>query len=545
MVPRIELTLHVAHNESYEATKAIHRRVNLKIKGTGNSKKNQHRLELVREKQVTARFGLREMTKIGGAPLLLKLERGAELVAGAAACLRDPRVSWQITHKFVQLLWQRVLLICCGYEDAVDGQLLSHDPGLELALGFEPILQASMCRFENRMSAANCYRLAVWLVWDYIAKRKEIPKRIRLDFDGSCIPTRGQQQGSSYRKYYDTQMYFPLFVFDEDGVLITAILRQGEAVESMTTVPVLKRLVRAFRSAWGAVDILVVMDAGFADPKIYDWCEDEGKEGGSGVVHYLIKLKNTGGGLRSYSQKMAMAAKVGFTKRHGEAKYDGTKTTKNDVLKEIRKREDKAERKEGMRDHNDRVVHVYGEFMNRTGKGGKCKKQWRQPRKILVSCVHDDWGGRRFFWVTNIVGEDAEYLINEVYSSRGNAELGIRDMKSMRCDKLSCESFIANQSRLLFHVLAQRLLLKFRELLPPSFKSCSLETIREQFIRIPALIEDKARTTDLLWSGSFPYKNQMHALCQRLVQQVPANKDWLVLFVSFIKTLKAKQLAAA
>jgi hypothetical protein len=454
-------------------------------------------------------------------------------------------LSHLIKNEFFQLLWQRVLLICCGYEDAVDGQLLSHDPGLKLALGFEPILQASMCRFENRMSAANCYRLAAWLVLDYIAKKKEIPKRIRLDFDGSCIPTRGQQQGSSYRKYYDTQMYFPLFVFDEDGVLLTAILRQGEAIESVMTVPVLKRLVRAFRSAWGAVDILVVMDAGFADPKIYDWCEDEGKEGGSGVVHYLIKLKNTGGGLRSYSQEMAMAVKGSFTKRYGPEKYNGTKTTKNDVLKEIRKGEDKAERKEDMRDYNERVVHIYGEFMNRTGKGGQCKKQWRQLRRILASCVHDDWGGRRFFWVTNIVGEDPEYLINEVYSSRGKAELGIRDMKSLRCDKLSCESFIANQSRLLFQVLAQCLLLKFRELLPPSSQSSSLETIREQFIRIPALVEEKARTTELQWSGSFPYKNHMHALCQRLTQQVQENTDWLAVFVSFIKTLTAKQLAAA
>jgi len=545
VVPRIELTLHVAHNESYDATKTSHRRVNLTIKVTGNSKKKQHRLELGAEKPVNAGFGLRKMTKIGGAPLLLRLELGEQLVAGAAACLRDPRLSHQIKNKFFQLLWQRVLLICCGYEDAVDGQLLAHDPGLVLALGFDPILQASMCRFENRMSGANCYRLAVWLVWDYIFKKKEIPKRIRLDFDGSCIPTRGQQQGSSYRKYYDTQMYFPLFVFDEDGVLITAILRQGEAVESMTTVPVLKRLVRAFRSAWGAVDILVVMDAGFADPKIYDWCEDEGKEGGSGVVHYLIKLKNTGGGLRSYSQELAKSAKVAFTKRYGPEKYDGTKTTKNEVLKEIRKENDKELRKQELRDHNDRVIHAYGEFTNQTGKGGNCKKQWRQLRRILASCVHDDWGGRRFFWVTNIEGEDAEYLINEVYSSRGNAELGIRDMKSLRCDKLSCESFLANQSRLLFQVLAQRLLLKFRELLPPSSQSSSLETIREQFIRIPALVEEKARTTELMWSGSFPYKNHMHALCQRLTRQVQGNTDWLSDFIAFIKTLTAKQLAAA
>lgn len=517
----------------------------MKIKGTGNAKKKQHLLNLGAKKRITAGFGLSKLTKIGGATLLSNLELAEQIVAGAASCLRDPRLGRQVKHKFIQLLWQRVLLICCGYEDAVDGQLLSQDPGLALALGFEPILQPSMCRFENKMSIFNCYRLAVFLVLDYIEKKRQIPKRIRLDFDGSCIPTRGQQEGSSYRSYYGTQMYFPLFVFDEDGVLITAILRTGEAVESMATVPVLKRLVRAFRSAWGAVDILIVMDAGFADPKIYDWCEDEGKESGSGVVHYLIKLKNTGGGLRSYSQELAKAAKVSFTKRYGPAKYESTKTTKNEVLKEIRKGKDKKARREGLNTHNERAAHICGEFMNRTGKGGKCKRQWRQSRRILAKCIHDDWGGRRFFWVTNIVGQDAEYLINEAYAKRANAELAIRDMKCLRCDKLSCESFVANQSRLLFQVLAQRLLLKFRELLPPGVQTNSLETIREHFICIPALVKEKARATELLWSESFPYKNQMHALCHRLNQLILKQKNWLSIFVRLVKSLNAKHLSVA
>jgi hypothetical protein len=117
-------------------------------------------------------------------------------------------------------------------------------------------------------------------------------------------------------------------------------------------------------------------------------------------------------------------------------------------------------------------------------------------------------------------------------------------MKAMRCDKLSCENFLANQSRLLFQVLAQRLLLRFREQLPHSMRSCALETIREQFICIPALVEDRARAEDLIWSGSFPFKNHMHALCQRLVQQAHATKDWLSLFIQFLKTLNAKKLSA-
>src|SRR6202034_43334 len=116
------------------------------------------------------------------------------------------------------------------------------------------------------------------------------------------------------------------------------------------------------------------------------------------------------------------------------------------------------------------------EFSHRTGKGGKDKKQWRDDRRVLVECTYDDWGPRSTFWVTNLSSESPAFLINEVYSRRANAELRIKDAKSFRCDKLSCQNFIANQFRLLMHVLAQRMLFAFRELLPTAVHRVSLES---------------------------------------------------------------------
>ncbi|HEY9788540.1 MAG TPA: transposase [Candidatus Obscuribacterales bacterium] len=120
------------------------------------------------------------------------------------------RAVWQVKYSLYQLLWQRVLLICCGYEDVNDGALLAHDPGLQLSLLrgengeiVGPASQSTGCRFENKMNAANCYRLAMWLLFAYISQKKP-PKTIRLDFDGASIPTYGDQQGSSFRTYYDT-----------------------------------------------------------------------------------------------------------------------------------------------------------------------------------------------------------------------------------------------------------------------------------------------------------------------------------------------------
>jgi hypothetical protein len=229
-------------------------------------------------KQVVAVFGDEQQTKVGGACLLTEVEITNGLVAGAAKCLRDWRILSTTQFSLYQLLWQRVLLICCGYEDGIDGQLLSADPGLQLALGFKPAMQPTICRFENEIGMMSCYKLAAWLVFHYIATKKKPPESIRLDLDGSCIRTRGQQQGSSFRKHYETQMLFPLFVFDQDGELITAILRPGSHNELSMTLPILKRLVKSFRSAWPDITITIVMDAGFNSPTIYDWCEDQGKD---------------------------------------------------------------------------------------------------------------------------------------------------------------------------------------------------------------------------------------------------------------------------
>jgi Transposase DDE domain group 1 len=281
--------------------------------------------------------------------------------------------------------------------------------------------------------------------------------------------------------------------------------------------------VKACRWAWPKVQITVVMDAAFNDPKIYDWCEDNN-------VFYLIKLKaagKPGGGLYGSSNELARQVRIAFVKKHGQPQYQNTDTTKNSVETGIRKLE-KKERKEKLKELNSRVVRRYGQFEHRTGKGGKDPKQWRQDRRVLAVCVFDDWGDHRSFWVTNIVGYLPQYLIEVVYSSRGKAELFIKDAKAFRCDKLSCEDFFANQCRLLVQVLAYQLMYRLRSLLPKSMQSMSLASVRDYFIRIPVIVKEKAKTVDLAWSRTFPFKIQMHALLGRLTSQQQKKLDWVI-----------------
>lgn len=499
----------------------------MRSKITGQQPKVQHHLELGDGNFIRASFGEVTQTKLGGVPLLALLERKTGLVRGAAESMVDSRLQSQVQFTFFDLMLPRVLLICCGYEDAHDVALMAHEPGLRLALQKdiqqELASQPTMSRFENRITLTNSYRLAVWLVWFYIMNKRKVPSSIRLDLDGSCIPTFGRQQGSSYRSYYETNMYFPLFVFDQDGMLITAILRPGEQGEARLVVPILKRLTKMMRSQWPDVKLTVVMDAAFNDQKIYDWCEDNN-------VNYLIKLRNSGGacgGLQVGAKSLAKLCKESFGRRFSEARYlrpepgsgsRGRRKSKMQREKEINAISDRKERKEAWAEYSERVVRRYGEFMHRTGKGGQDKKQWRQERRVLVECKYDDWGPRNTFWVTNIVGGKTEKLINEVYSRRANAELRIRDAKKFRCDKLSCSKFGANQFRLLLHVLAQRLLFHFREQIPSSDHLVSLDHVRELYICIPAVVEKKVRFTNLIWSRAHPLKNRMQAVCTRLTE---------------------------
>lgn len=523
---KIELTSQTVHSGVYQ-TSLSREKGQLKIKRTAHAAKVQHNIHLGDQSFIRASFGKVEQTKLGGAVLLAKLEKETGLVRGAAQSMIDPRNKSQIQFTLFDLVWQRVLLICCGYEDGHDVALLAHDPGLRLALlpdlQRELASQPTISRFENKISLANSYRLAVFLVLFYIQSKRKIPRSIRLDFDGTCIPTFGRQEGSSYRSYYGTNMYFPLFVFDEDGVLITAILRPGKDGEARLSLAVLKRLTKAFRIHWPNAAIKVVMDAGFNDQKIYDWCEDNN-------VRYLIKLKNCGGrgsGLTSSAKPLAKLCKESFGARFGAARYlppaagSGEKKrqkTKTQVEKEIKNIADPKKRKDAWIEYSTRVTRRYGDFEHRTGKGGQDKKQWRQDRRVLVECIYDDWGPRNTFWVTNFTDRDASRLINQVYSRRANAELRIKDAKMFRCDKLSCQSFKANQFRLLLHVLAQRLMFLFRELIPPSKHRISLNHVKEHYICIPAIVETKSQRTNLIWSQNYPLKNRMHAVCARLTK---------------------------
>ncbi len=484
-------------------------------KATPKQAAEQVYFRLRQDKIVEADFSGGRITGMGGLPLLGELEKTIKLIEGAAQAIIDRRVG-RIKYTMSRLFLQRVLLICAGFEDGIDSNYHRHDPGVLLAMGLrlngEDCLasQSTISVLETeRMNGSNCYRLARYILDFYVNTQKKRPKRIVLDFDGSCFPVHGDQQGTSYRGYYETDMYFPLLVFDQHGWLIAAVLRPGSQGEAKITVAILKRIVSRLRQAWPGIEIVLRADAGFMSPVIYEWCE-------TNMVLYLIRLKvaGGGGGLNDVAKQYVKSAERRFRKRFGKEKFVGKQGQKkrNEFETELKSLL-KEERQERLYEHRHRQIREYGAFYYEAGQG---KKKWGKERRIIAVCDHTDTGSKKMFLVTNIEHEVPQRLYEDLYCQRGNAELFIRDLKALKATKLSCSKFSANQFRLLMHALAYLMLHQLRQLLPASVGRQTVKSIQEMIIRIPAAIKETVRRVAILWTSHWQWKRLLLYLARRL-----------------------------
>ena len=472
-------------------------------------------LRLRKDKGVEADFSGGRITGFGGLPLLGELELTIKLIEGASQAVVDRRVG-RIKYSMSQLFLQRVLLICAGCEDGIDSNYHRYDPGVLLAMGLrlngEDALasQSTISVWETqRMNGANSYRLARYIVDFYVSSHKKCPKVIVLDFDGSCFPVHGDQQGTAYRGYYETDMYFPLLVFDQHGWLIAAILRPGDHSEIRITVAILKRIVNRLRQAWPEVKIVLRADAGFMSPEIYTWCE-------ANAVQYLIRLKvaGGGGGLNAVAKQYIKSAEHRFRKKFGTEKFLGKKgQQKRNAFETGLKQLSAEERGEQLHAHRKRKIREYGVFYYEAGQG---KKKRGKERRIIAVCDHTDTGSKRMFLVTNIEHEVPQRLYEDLYCKRGNAELFIRDLKALKATKLSCSKFAANQFRLLLHALAYLMLHQLRQLLPVSVDRQTISSIQMKFIRVAAAIKESARRVVIQWTSHWQWERLVIYLGRRL-----------------------------
>ncbi len=415
-----------------------------------------------------AAFDGGRITSDGGLAWLAKADEELGLCEAVAEHVPEWRRG-KARHSLVALVKQRVFQIACGYEDQNDADSLRADPLLKLACGSPPetgadlASQPTMSRMENAVGARACYRMAHVLGELYVERRGEqgAPERVLLDFDSTDDPTHGEQEGSYYHGYYGQHMYHPLLVFDgETGHLVTVVLRAGNTHASRGAVAVLERVVGTLRRAWPGVRIEIRADAGFAVPRLYEYCEQEG-------IGYTV-------GLITNPRLEALA---------------------ESLLERARERHEAEGRK----------VRLLASGSYRAGS-------WSHERRVVYKVEAMEQGTNTRFVVSSRTDEPKE--LYDWYVGRGETENRIKDLKrALKADRLSCMRFWANQFRLLLHAAAYWLLDVLRgKLVAAGVERMQLDTLRLGLIKIGGKVRQLLTRVKLHLASGHPGQRLWRAL---------------------------------
>jgi hypothetical protein len=436
-------------------------------------------------KKISGSFDAGGISSDGGLILVRSADDKLRLSEQIALCLEDKRQSGKVKYKLVDLIRQRLNMIACGYEDLNDADKLANDPMHKICGGRNPdsdwdlASDSTLVRFENtdkdeqskRDRQRELEQLQELLVHLYVQQQTKIPYRIVLDIDGACDVAHGQQQLSFYNGFYQANCFIPLFVFI--GTFpVGAILRSGLAGPAEGTIDALKRIVKILRKAFPKVLIELRADAGFSEPDIYEYCEKS-------RIEYVIGLPSNKR-LEKKSEHLIGITKKKFSDENGK---------------------DLPEKAESARVIED-VAYA--------------AESWTKRRRIIARCDYTRHGIEFRYLVTNHRGGRASWLYEEKYCKRGRCENVIKELRSLKFDRLSCKDFQANQFRLLMHTFAYILLDTVRMASPASDRRFLLNTVRLRLIKIGVQVTETARRVYLNWSSSYPWQNAFNYTYARL-----------------------------
>lgn len=427
--------------------------------------------DFYQDRELVADFKGGQITSDAGLLPIRELEERVGWLGECAGLLSDPRDPAKTEHDILTLLRQRVFALIGGYEDGNDHNRLRTDPVLKIVAdrlpkGKDLASQPTLSRFENWAGAREVAALGRLLVEHYIRlHRDDPPDEIVLDVDPTDDPCYGRQQLALFNGFYDQRMYFPLLVFDRaSGMLLGVRLRGGRSHGARRIVQVLGPIVRALKGAFPHTKIIVRADAGFAVPRLYEWCEQHD-------LGYLIGI----------------AANDVFK--------NGTQWAL-DWLKERFTRDGEPHR------------HVGG-FRHRA-------KSWSCSRRIIYKAEVNAEGTNRRFVVTNLAGLPAHLLPR--YEDRGTCETFIDQFKNaLKADRLSCTRFVANAFRLIEFALAYNLARVFgMNLEGTPLEGASLETIRTRLVKIGARVRQTARRVWVHMASACPFAETLAVVLRRI-----------------------------
>jgi hypothetical protein len=431
-------------------------------------------LSPIEGKEIVARFDGGRLSSDGGLLVLREIERRLSVADRLAACIDDPRDPTSTVHTLADIIRFRLLMIAAGYEDGNDATGLRTDPLFKLALERVPsdrdlCSQSTISRLENLPDARTLLRLGRALVDLYCASFRQVPRRITLNIDDTFDAVHGGQQLRLFNAHYDEYGFQPIVVFDGEGRFVTAVPRPAKRPKGVEIRAFLRRLVRAIRSHWPEVEILLRADSHYACPEVMDWCE-------TNSLDYILGLAPTRTlrrhitGLEESTAARFKAAPTGGKVRRFKEFFDAAKT-------------------------------------------------WSRVRRIVARVEAGSDGTDTRFIVTNLGHGSGRSLYRDLYCRRGQAENHIKAWKThLAADRTSCPKATANQFRLFLHAGAYWLLWTLRALMPrrSPWRVAQFDTLRLRLIKTAARIVEMKTRIKIHLPTSAPDQAVWHLVLGRL-----------------------------
>ena len=434
------------------------------------------------DRPLTATFDVPNASSDGGAILLKAADRRLGLIPQLAAALVDDRQRGKVRHGLVDLLGQRIYGLALGYEDANDAARLADDPMHKLLLGRDPVTgdalasQPTLSRFENDVTRGELLALSEALfetVLERHRKRRRKVRRITVDLDVTDDPTHGAQQLAFFNGFYGSWCYLPLQAFltfdrEREQFLCAAALRPGNAPTQAGALTILQRIVGRLQERFPKARILVRLDAGFAEPELFEFLDIVG-------VDYVVAM-----------------AKNKVLERQAELDL---------IIARV------------LSDASGQTEHVYTDFVYAAGT-------WERPRRVVCKAEVVRLEGRKprlnaRFVVTNLRGK-AQRIYERVYCMRGEVENRIKELFDVALDRTSCTKFRANQLRVLLaaaaYVLLQELRLAARG---TAWARAQVATLRLELLKIGVQAITSVRRLVLRLPAAFPYRDGWRAIALR------------------------------
>jgi len=423
-----------------------------------NSKKNQNcknaekknssltlfELAPLQGKNITVDFTAEEISSDGGLLLLREVEKQIGIIQRLTTCIEDTRHPSYVKHTMDSLMSQRIYQIAAGYEDTNDCNALKDDSILKICSNTQDTLatQPTMCRFENTPGRKELYNMAVALADHFIESYAQEPPIIILDCDDTNSNTYGAQQYSLFNNYYGDYCYMPLHIYEGlSGKLITTVLKPGRRSKNTNVYSILTRLIKHLRASWKNTIIVVRGDSHFCCKELMDWAY--GKKG----IHFITGLTGNA----------ALHRLAQITIESAEREYK-----------------------------------QYGKPVKRFHAFEYQAASWEYPQRVVVKVEANSMGTNIRYIVTDMRQYKTRQLYEIGYCARGGMELRIKDHKLyLHSDRMSCNSFLANQMRLFLYSAAYILIhtLQKEMLRGSEFFNATMKTIQLKLIKVAARVK--------------------------------------------------------